>query len=79
MPGAWDNGGPGREVGSFRIRCIATSPSTTATAVNNTQQIFGFAKMAGREDAAKHYLNQHRIPELLQNVTSALVFARPGT
>lgn len=34
--------------------------------------------MAGREDAAKNYLTEHRIPELIQNITSALVYDRPG-
>eukprot|EP00794_Sanderia_malayensis_P006914 gene6914-7691_t len=33
--------------------------------------------MAGREDGAQFYLNQHRVPELLNNITASLVYDRP--
>lgn len=49
-----------------------------ATPWRQQQQFIIHNKMADRENGAQLYLTKHRIPDLLHNITSGLVYDRPG-
>ena len=49
------------------------------SAVSNNQMLDeAESKVPNREEIAKYYLKKHRITDLFDNITAALVYERPG-
>ena len=49
-----------------------------SAASNNQMLDEAESKVPNREEIAKYYLKKHRITDLFDNITAALVYERPG-